>query len=119
MVIENKYIELGEYYEGLIMFRNADNKYGFLDISGKPVIAATYDDASDFSNGLAVVKVGTEYGYIDKTNKVAIEPQFISAEEFIGDLAKVYFANGSWGYINKSGKTVWNSPVIIAAAAKE
>ena len=47
------------------------NKYGYVDKTGKTVIAAKYDDAFDFKdNGFAKVKLGEKFGLIDNENKV-------------------------------------------------
>lgn len=58
------------------MARVADNsenpnsifgKSGFIDENGKVVIPIIYDEASDFENGKAKVKIGEREFYIDKT----------------------------------------------------
>jgi hypothetical protein len=46
-------------------------------------------------------------GYIDKQGRFAINPQFDTGGDFAGGLAPVWVA-GRQGYINKSGKFVWN-----------
>lgn len=38
---------------------------GYIDTSGKVVIAAIYDEVSNFSNGVAMVKSNNEYFQID------------------------------------------------------
>lgn len=43
------------YKEGLLLVKTDDNKYGYFDTSGKVAIAPDYDEAYDFSEGLAVV----------------------------------------------------------------
>jgi hypothetical protein len=114
MVIKNIYKNVGQLYEDLIYFQSSDNnKFGFLDKSGKIIIEATYDAASDFSEGLAAIRVGNSYGYIDKTNKKVIEPKFAWAGDFIGSLAQVTFSDGYNGYIDKTGKTIWKSTSMV------
>ena len=64
------------YKEGLLLIKTQEDKYGYVDKSGKSVIAPDYDVASDFSEGLAVVgkrddKESDEYSLsvIDKSGK--------------------------------------------------
>lgn len=49
---------------GLWLFREND-KFGYVDASGKAVIPATFDHAGAFADGLAPVEVGDRWGYID------------------------------------------------------
>jgi len=83
-----------------------DGKYGFIDQTGKVVIAPQFDSASDFSEGLALVRIGGEstgkYGFIDKTGNYVSDPQFGDALSFSEGLAAVK-TGGEWGYIDKTG----------------
>jgi len=45
-------------------------------------------------------------GFIDKTGKWVVEPKFTQAFEFNGGIAQV-FIDGKSGYVNTSGKYVW------------
>ncbi len=47
------------------------------------------------------------WGYIDHSGKLVIPANFDSADDFSSGLAKVYLADGSEGYIDKTGKYVW------------
>jgi uncharacterized protein YkuJ len=57
-------------------------KSGFIDKNGKVVIELQFDNAGNFSEGLAEVKKDDKYGFIDKSGKVVIEPQFDNAGNF-------------------------------------
>lgn len=59
-----------------------DDKWGFLNLEGKLIIDAKYDDAFSFSCGLAPVLVEGKWGYIDINEKLVIEPQFNMAKSF-------------------------------------
>jgi hypothetical protein len=48
------------------------NKWGYIDKTGAAVIAALYDDASAFSDGLAQVQENTSKGYISRTGKFVL-----------------------------------------------
>jgi serine/threonine protein kinase len=80
--------------------------FGFkLKSTGKFLCNAIYDNASDFSQELAKVKLNGKYGFIDETGKVVIDLNFDEANEFSQELSKVKL-NGKYGYIDKSGKVV-------------
>jgi len=83
-----------------------DIKWGYIDKTGKLFIQPQFEFARNFSEGLAVVKIGEEWGFIDKTGKIVIEPQFDWAWEFSGGLARIRIG-GKYGYIDKTGKYVW------------
>ena len=80
-------------------------KSGYIDKEGDLVIEAKFDDAKDFYEGLAPVRVGDKWGYIDKTGEFVIEPQFEKADIFSSGVAAV-MVDDKWGYIDKTGKFV-------------
>ena len=60
-----KYDWKGEYYEGLAKVKLND-KYGFIDKTGKEVIPIKYDNAYSFSKiSLALVKLEGKWFYIN------------------------------------------------------
>jgi len=77
-------------------------------------IPPQYDDARDFSEGLAAVRVGGKWGYIDRSGKMVIPPRFLRAEPFRGGLAVVdtsqrlfaYWNKGTH-YIDRVGRRIW------------
>ena len=86
---------------------------GFVDLSGKVVIKPQFHEASDFSEGLARVRVKDDdlqryYGYIDRTGKIVIKPQFLIASNFYGGVAHVRMPDsrgkkGEWFLIDGNG----------------
>jgi WG containing repeat len=92
---------------------------GYMDKTGKQVIPPRFFRASDFSEGLASVRIYPEkkypvgwtkktwdFGYIDTSGKIKIKPQFPSADSFSDGLAKVYIKNKGYGYIDHQGKII-------------
>lgn len=80
-----------------------------LNSVGKIVIQPKFEDASEFSEGLAYVRVNGKYGFIDTAGNMVIEPQFDDAFSFSEGLASVRVKKQKeslWGYIDKSGKMV-------------
>jgi hypothetical protein len=79
----------------------AECKFSFIDRSGR-VVTGGYQQAKDFSEGLAAVAVGEKWGYIDKKGQVIIEPKFDEAEPFSDGLAKVKMGE-LFGYVDRGG----------------
>ncbi len=89
--------------------------------------AQTVSSATDFSEGLAPVKIAAKYvffekngtrtligadksigkwGYVNKSGELIITPQFDWAMNFTGDVAAV-ITDFKTGYIDKTGKYIW------------
>lgn len=88
---------------------------GFIDSTGKIVIRPKFDEAWNFSEGLAPVRVDDKWGYIDETGRIVIPPRFFQVSSFKEGLACVgaFFKSGpvndivgNYGYIDRSGKFV-------------
>lgn len=80
-------------------------KYGFINSKGDILVEPVYDDASEFSEGLACVAIGDMYGYIDQKGEIAIEPKFENAWSFHQGRAKIEIED-HYGYIDKTGKII-------------
>jgi hypothetical protein len=64
-------------------------RVGFIDAAGVTRIAPELDEASAFSEGLAVAKRGAVWGFIDTDGKWAIDAQFERAWPFSEGVARV------------------------------
>ena len=96
-----------DYYgfsDGLAVVELND-KFGFIDKTGREVIPLIYDNAYSFSNGLAVVALNGKYGFIDETGRVVIPFKYDGAKAFSEGLARVLLKN-KYGYIDEYGKEV-------------
>jgi hypothetical protein len=100
-------------------------KFGYIDESGHIVFEVEAVNVEDFSEDLAVFHVENQNaspyssrpsiitgrtgyiwcGYLDKAGSVAIPPRYQSCGPFAEGLASV-FLDGSWQYIDSTGKTV-------------
>jgi hypothetical protein len=88
------------------LFRFVRNdKLGYVDRSGKIIIEPKFEEAENFSEGLALVKIGEKFGYIDRTGKIVISPEFDRADNFSEGLAPVEIG-GKFGCIDKARKLV-------------
>ncbi len=80
--------------------------YGFINTQGKIAIGARFDDAKDFHNGLAAVKLGEKWGYIDKTGQFVTEKVFDWVPEKLDEDLNCVQIGTKWGYVNKTGNVV-------------
>lgn len=94
----------GDFKEGLAYIIK-NNKYGFIDKTGKVVIPTTYDYVSDFNDGLAHVRKDDKRGYIDKSGKEVLPIKYDSISDFKEGLA-VVGNDWKYGYVDKTGKEV-------------
>jgi WG containing repeat len=83
-----------------------DGKYGYIERNGNIVIPARFEQARDFSEGLASVKIGDKYGCIDASGKIVIPPRFDFIDEFKNGLARITLDRLENGKIDKTGKIV-------------
>ncbi len=77
-------------------------KAGFKDKTGKIIVPALYESASEFKNGFAIVSIGNKKGFINQQGKIAVEMQFADVSLFENGLAAAKI-NGKYGYINTNG----------------
>ena len=91
-----------------------NGKYGYVDINGYNITDIKYDDAYDFSDGMAIVNIGGtpnkrgrisggKFGYINKDGIEVIKVKYANATPFSDGLATVS-EDTDWVVINKSGK---------------
>jgi hypothetical protein len=103
-----------------------NDKYGFIDSTGKIIVAPVYDEALPFSQGLAAVRFGNKWGFIDKTGKEVIPLKYQAASSFtkeglamvgnepvvsdpsLSDVEMEYESDNEiyYGYIDKTGKWI-------------
>jgi hypothetical protein len=78
---------------------------GYFDKNGNEVIKHEYDDAIDFSEGMAFVMNKDKRGYIDVTGKMVITLDSMAGNEFSEGLAAVNTTDFRVGYKDATGKT--------------
>jgi hypothetical protein len=87
------------------------HKYGYMNRMGKVVVEPQYDRAETFAEGLAWVEKDGKGGYIDPNGREVTPLQYhtYSNNQFSEGMAAVNvgdYANGKWGFINRSGALV-------------
>lgn len=78
-------------------------KYGYINCNGDLQIPIIYDEANNFSEGLAGVKLNGKWGYIDREGNVKIGFNFDEVNNFINGLALVRLDN-KYFYIDNTGQ---------------
>lgn len=97
-----KYDNASNFSDGLALVLK-NSKFGFINKSGKEVIAIKYEEAESFKNEISLVKLNSKYGFINKKGEVIIEIKYDNALSFYGEEALVEL-NGEQYYINKQGR---------------
>lgn len=82
-----------------------DEKWGYINEEGTELIAPQYDEASVFSEGLAVVTLNNKSGYINKAGKTILQLTFAEAEAFQNGYA-IVLVDSLYGMINRKGEFV-------------
>lgn len=89
-----------------------NNKYGFVNRSGKLIIPVKYENATIFSEGLCGVKWNGKWGFINQRGEVIIPNKYQTIRPFKDGLAAVYAKEESYE-INKNGNKVEDEAMII------
>jgi hypothetical protein len=82
MVVPAQWERTGDFSEGSDALKQTE-KWGFIDKSGKMVIAPQFDDYRfGFSQGLACVKQNAKCGLIDKNGASVVKPEWNLIEKY-------------------------------------
>jgi hypothetical protein len=100
-----KYDSVGSFKDGLAIVYLKDLGWGFINHAGKEVISPQFEQAGNFSEGLAVVQVRGSWGFIDKTGRLVIEPKYEWCCGFSEGVAVVMKTNEVL-LIDESGQTI-------------
>lgn len=107
VVIEPKFDEvtgfmISKHYPCPYAKVRINNKYGFIDKTGRYLIEPEFDELEWFREGLASVKMDGKWGFIDMLGTVVIKPEFDRVQWFSDGLAIVTIEE-KYGVINKNG----------------
>ncbi|MFM8233627.1 MAG: WG repeat-containing protein [Holophagaceae bacterium] len=120
---KSKYDYVGPFEEGLARvnvggkYREDDDRgwnvhapvggqWGFVDETGKEVIPPKYDEADEFYEGLAKVKLNGKWGLINQSDRYILDPLYdaivrsSSAQRFQVEM------NGKWGIFDSLGNPI-------------
>jgi hypothetical protein len=83
----------------------------YLNQEGQVVLSG-FADCMSFSEARAGAKSAEtgKWGFIDRTGAWVIQPTWAKVGGFRLGLAKVWFADSNWGYIDMKGDVIWRMP---------
>lgn len=99
---------LGSKKDIRVPFGNAQDRYGFLDLSGKVRIPAIYDSVGQFSEGLAAVVSGDCWGVIDTDGRwvISLHSRYRGLKYFKGGYIPFMSKERLWGFIDSGDRVV-------------
>jgi hypothetical protein len=111
-ITSKAYSFIGDYKEGRAVAANTNENgeylYGYLNRRGNEVIPLSYENASDFQDGKALVKMKDgNYALIDLTGKILYSYSYPFVDDYgEGMLAFRKSNDGKWGFMDESGKVL-------------
>ncbi len=108
-----------DFHEGLAAVKDGEGLYGYIDKTGKEVIACkskyVRNYVRNFHEDLAVVQDERgQYGYIDRTGKEVFACKYEYAKDFHEGLASVKTTNGIFYYINNTNDIMIEFSVYVS-----
>ncbi len=96
--------DVAGFSDGMAMVRIGD-KWGYINTSGKVIIAAKYDNASDFNSGLANAEIGKKFVILNtKGEEIPVESDVIDIRDFSEKFAPFRASNKKFGFVGADGK---------------
>ncbi|MFK7833726.1 MAG: WG repeat-containing protein [Winogradskyella sp.] len=116
VIVQPQYTSTGIFSEGLCaVTKRQVNKtlLGYIDAKGNLVIPLRFQqylhEASDFKEGMAVVRLNNKSGYIDKNGKIIVEPTLYKGYPFNSGYAVIEKDNHAVrSVINKKGEILFD-----------
>lgn len=106
VIVPVSYENRSIWKEGALAVQESDKKNVLYRMDGTKIGNKTYEQVSDFRNGMAIVKEDGKYGYLSLEGK-EIAPVYQEARYFADGLAPVR-QKGKWGVIDGNGNFVVN-----------
>lgn len=104
-VKRNLGITKNENYSVVQCVKDEKGRYAFIDNNQKVVKYFDFEDAYNFYENLAAIKIHGKWGFIDKKGDIVVVPQYDDVDVFRGGLARVK-SGSKWGFINKKNEII-------------
>ena len=108
IIVPYKYDQIFKYNNNLSRVQTGGRwtgKYGFIDLKGNEIVKCKYEDADEFCEGLARVKINDKWGFIDTNGKEVIPPFYSFVKNFSEGLAGVT-KEELYGFIDKKNSLI-------------
>lgn len=105
LIIKPVFKSAWNFKEGMARVKPFGQNEHYINVAGKKIQSEEWIATGDFSESMALVRVGNAYGYIDTTGRLLIPANYTSGSEFNLGHAIVTFADYQ-GLINKKGEIV-------------
>jgi hypothetical protein len=105
MAIPARFLRAHDFREGRALVALGGHRYAFIDRDGR-FSTPLYEEASDFMNGLAAVKIGPRWGYIDRDGAVRIPARFEQAYSFVSSARAIAVPGGRRVLIDRTGRVI-------------
>ena len=91
---------------GRMKVQNPEGKWGFINQHGQVLGQVKWESISDFTDGMAMVKLNGLWGYVNEQGQQVGEVAWKKVNDFRNGLAGVQDYNGKWGFINNRNEVV-------------
>lgn len=96
--------EIGSLSEGYFSFKK-NNRWGFIDLTGRLRISNRYDSVLFFSDGVAPIQLRDRWGFVDSEESLVIQPYYDHVSAFENGLAIVRIED-KVGIIDQAGQSI-------------
>ena len=102
-----KYRSIGHFMNGYAMVENDDGLYGYINVVGREICKLEYEEAKDFVNGMAAVKLNGKWGYINIIGKLTVPAIYDNCSCFYEKGYAVVSRCGKCTVIDQKGKELF------------
>ncbi|MEO7523521.1 MAG: PKD domain-containing protein, partial [Ferruginibacter sp.] len=98
------WVEKEAYVNGYARVLSND-KFSFIDKTGRPISSVEFEDARNFVNNFAAVKKNSKWGFINEVGRVVVPCEYEIVYDFKEPVTAV-FKNAKWYLIHKNATVV-------------
>ena len=101
VIIRPQFEDAGPFHEGLAPVQ-VGKLWGFIDKTGKLVVAPRYDRVLSGSGGRFAIRENGLWGFIKTNGQIAVRPKYVDVKPFSDGVA-AFRINDRWGYLGPNG----------------